>query len=140
MMARRIRSGSAGQPLWRDGRQYLFWDEKTAQSICASAKIEKLRPLFLRGYLRHCGDAGIAPAQHGLIMSTAKFEPFGERLPENGLVRREQPKAGSSILSAIGQGCFWLLVVTIVVTRAYFAPATSFSSHVASPVIHSAQR
>jgi hypothetical protein len=73
-------------------------------------------------------------------MSTAKFEPFGERLPENGLVRREQPKA-PAILSAFGQGFFWLLVVGIVVTRvAYFSPATSFPPHAASPLIHSAQR
>src|SRR5271156_584456 len=45
---------------------------------------------------------------HGIIMSTAKFEPFGELLPENGLGKREQPKA-SAILSAVGQGFFWLL-------------------------------
>jgi hypothetical protein len=81
-----------------------------------------------------------ACAHYGITMSTAKFEPFGELLPENGLGKREQPKAASAILSAIGQGFFWALVVAIVVTRAYFAPATSFSSHAASPVIHSAQR
>jgi hypothetical protein len=74
-------------------------------------------------------------------MSTAKFEPFGELLPENGFGKREQPKAGSTILSAIGQGCFWLLVVVIVVTRvAYFSPAPSFSHTAASPLMHSAQR
>jgi hypothetical protein len=71
-------------------------------------------------------------------MSTARFEPFGELLPENG----EQPKSASAILSAVGQGFFWLLVVTIVVTRiAYFSPAPSFSPHAAAPaLIHSAQR
>jgi hypothetical protein len=74
-------------------------------------------------------------------MSTAKFEPFGELLPENGLGKREQPKAASAILSAVGQGCFWLLVVAIVVTRiAYFSPAPSFSHTAASALIHSAQR
>jgi hypothetical protein len=73
-------------------------------------------------------------------MSTAKFEPFGELLPENGLGKREQPKA-SAILSAVGQGCFWLLVVAIVVTRvAYFSPKPTFSVQAAPPLIHSAQR
>jgi hypothetical protein len=74
-------------------------------------------------------------------MSTAKFEPFGELLPENGLGKREPPRAASAILSAIGQACFWLLVVAIVVTRvAYFSPAPSFSPQAAAPLIHSAQR
>jgi hypothetical protein len=119
----------------------LFWSEKTAQSVCASAKIEKPQPLFLRGYLRHCGHAGAAPAPDAMTMSTAKFEPFGELLPENGFGKRDQPKAASAILSAVGQGCFWLLVVAIVVTRvAYFSPTPSFSAHAASPLIHSAQR
>jgi hypothetical protein len=78
---------------------------------------------------------------YGMIMSTTKFEPFGELLPENGLGKREQPKAASAILSAIGQSFFWLLVVAIVVTRvAYFSPAPSFSPHAASTLIHSAQR
>jgi hypothetical protein len=76
-----------------------------------------------------------------MIMSTTKFEPCGELLPENGLGKREQPKAASAILSAIGQSFFWLLVVAIVVTRvAYFSPAPSFSPHAASTLIHSAQR
>jgi hypothetical protein len=119
---------------------HLFWDEKTAQSGCASAKIEKLQPLFLRRYLRHYRHAGTAPVIYGIIMLTAKFEPFGELLPENGLGKREQPKA-SAILSAVGQGCFWLLVVAIVATRvAYFSPAPSFAPHTASALIHSAQR
>jgi hypothetical protein len=73
-------------------------------------------------------------------MSTTKFEPFGELLPQDGPGKRQQPKAASAILSAVGQGCFWFLVVAIVVTRAYFAPATTFSSHAAAPLIHSAQR
>ena len=74
-------------------------------------------------------------------MLTAKFEPFGELLPENSLGKREQPKAAPAILSAVGQGCFWLLVVAIVATRvAYFSPAPSFAPHTASALIHSAQR
>jgi hypothetical protein len=83
-----------------------------------------------------------APRLHrfGMTMSTAKFEPFGELLPENGFGKREQPKAVSAILSAVGQGCFWLLVVAIVMTRAYFAPATSFAPQAAPAAIHSAQR
>jgi hypothetical protein len=81
------------------------------------------------------------PRSFGIIMSTAKFEPFGELLPENGLGKREQPKAASSILSAVGQSFFWLLVVAIVVTRvAYFSPAPSFAPQAASALIHSAQR
>jgi hypothetical protein len=100
----------------------------------------KARPLFLRRYLRHYGHAGAMPAPPGINMSPAKFEPFGELLPENGLGKREQPKPGSAILSAVGQGCFWLLVVAIVFTRvAYFSPAPSFSPH-APALIHSAQR
>jgi hypothetical protein len=74
-------------------------------------------------------------------MLTAKFEPFGELLPENGLGKRERPKAAPAILSAVGQGCFWLLVVAIVVTRvAYFSPKPTFSVQAAPPLIHSAQR
>jgi hypothetical protein len=128
-------------PVWRTADNHLFWSEKTAQSVCPSAKIEKPRPLFLRGYLRHYWHAGAAPAPDGITMSTTKFEPFGELLPENGFGKREQPKAAPAILSAVGQSCFWLLVVAIVVTRvAYFSPAPSFSPHAASALIHSAQR
>ena len=74
-------------------------------------------------------------------MSTEKFEPFGEPLAGNGVGKPEQPIAASVILSAVGQYVFWLLVVVIVVTRiSYFSPMPSFSPHVVSALIHSAQR
>jgi hypothetical protein len=62
MTARRARSASLVSPFGGTADNHLFWDEKTAQSACALAKIEKLQPLFLRGYLRHYRHAGIAPA------------------------------------------------------------------------------
>ena len=74
-------------------------------------------------------------------MSTEKYEPFGEPLPGNGSAVREQPRAASAILSAVGQYSFWLLVVIIVFTRiAYFSPVPSFATHAVSGLIHSAQR
>ena len=74
-------------------------------------------------------------------MSTEKFEPFGEPLPENDAAARGQASATSEILSAIGQYSFWLLVVVIVCTRiAYFSPVPSFATQAMSGLIHSAQR
>jgi hypothetical protein len=62
-------------------------------------------------------------------MLTEKFEPYGEPLPEFRSGKREQPKAASAILSAVGQYTFWLLVVVIVFTRvAFFSPVPSFST------------
>jgi hypothetical protein len=62
-------------------------------------------------------------------MLTEKFEPYGEPLPEFRSGKREQPKAASAILSAVGQYSFWLLVVVIVFTRvALFSPVPSFST------------
>ena len=62
-------------------------------------------------------------------MLTERFEPYGEPLPEFRSGKREQPKATSEILSAVGQYSFWLLVVVIVFTRvAFFSPAPSFST------------
>jgi hypothetical protein len=73
-------------------------------------------------------------------MSTEKFEPYGEALPDAGSGTREQPKA-SAILSAVGQYVFWLLVVVIVLTRiAYFSPVSSFATDASLALTHGTQR
>lgn len=73
-------------------------------------------------------------------MSTEKFGPYGEPLPEAGSGTHEQPKA-SVVLSAVGQYCFWLLVLVIVLTRiAYFSPASSFATDASSALTHGKQQ
>jgi hypothetical protein len=74
-------------------------------------------------------------------MSTEKFEPFGEPLGRGGFGQPERLKPASTILSAVGQSVFWLLVVVIVLTRvAYFSPAPSFTPQIVSALIQSAAR
>jgi len=74
-------------------------------------------------------------------MFTEKFEPYGEPLPEFRSGKREQPKAASAILSAVGQYSFWLLVLVIVFTRiAYFSPVSLFPTDAVLPLTHSMQR
>lgn len=73
-------------------------------------------------------------------MSTEKFDPYGEPLPEAGSGTRKQPKA-SAILSAVGQYGFWLLVLVIVLTRiAYFSPVSSFPTDASLALTHGTQR
>ena len=75
-------------------------------------------------------------------MSTEKFEPYGEALPDVGSGTREQPKA-SAILSAVGQYVFWLLVVVVIVlTRiaCYFSPVSSFATDASLALTPGTQR
>jgi hypothetical protein len=73
-------------------------------------------------------------------MSTEKFEPYGEALPDAGSGTHEHSKA-SAILSAVGQYGFWFLVVVIVLTRiAYFSPVSSFPTDPSSALTHGTQR
>jgi hypothetical protein len=57
-----------------------------------------------------------------LKMSIEKFDPYGLVLPANARGEDEPPKAVSILLSRVGQGVFWLLVILIVASRiAYFS-------------------
>src|SRR6476661_153469 len=61
---------------------------------------------------RQC--AGVYRGGVKVKMSTEKFEPYGEPLPEFRSGNREHPRATSAILNAVGQYSFWFLVAVIV--------------------------
>jgi hypothetical protein len=56
-------------------------------------------------------------------MRTEKFDAYGEVLPATERGKREAA-AAAPILSRVGLGVFWLLVVLIISARIIFYPAS----------------
>jgi hypothetical protein len=85
---------------------------------------------------RQC--AGVYRGGVKVKMSTEKFEPYGEPLPEFRSGNREHPRATSAILNAVGPYTFWFLVAVIVFTRiAFFSPVPAFSNQASSNQVSS---
>jgi hypothetical protein len=56
-------------------------------------------------------------------MLAEKFDPYGELLPDEAGRKAYAGKAGSDLLSRLGQIVFWALAIIVVGVRIYYFSA-----------------
>jgi hypothetical protein len=56
-------------------------------------------------------------------MLAEKFDPYGELLPDEAGRKAHAGKAGSVLLSRVGQVVFWALAIAVVGVRIYYFSA-----------------